>query len=199
MEQCEAPIPSVATRAADFAGGGGENATEEGGSWTRGHRVPEPQLPPGAIRVVPQIFSDVRPRDVGPDRRSDGWSPVNVLEDTVARMKRDMAEIRLKIGCYERGGFNQWSLLPGRRRLQRPRYPGLVERPVGSSISRFLTLVLSNGWDDATAALQLLSHLLGDALKVALLVPMARRTSRKGLVDALSVHYGLPDRLQTTV
>ena len=29
----------------------------------------------------------------------------------------------------------------------------------------------SNGWDDATAALQLLSHLEGDALNVALLVP----------------------------
>ena len=29
----------------------------------------------------------------------------------------------------------------------------------------------SNGWDDVTAALQLLSHLDGDALNVALLVP----------------------------
>ena len=48
---------------------------------------------------------------------------------------------------------------------------------------------------DATAALQLLSHLQGDALNVALLVPMSRRTSRKGLVDALSAHYGSPGRL----
>ena len=46
------------------------------------------------------------------------------------------------------------------------------------------------GWDDATAALQLLSHLEGDALNVALLVPAPRRTSRMGLVDALSAHYG---------
>ena len=59
----------------------------------------------------------------------------------------------------------------------------------------FDALVLSNGWDDATAALQLLSHLQGDALNVALLVPMARRTSRKGLVDALLAHYGSPGRL----
>ena len=51
------------------------------------------------------------------------------------------------------------------------------------------------GWDDATAALQLLSHLEGDALNVALLVPVSRRTSRTGLVDALSVHYGSPGRL----
>ena len=51
-------------------------------------------------------------------------------------------------------------------------------------------IVLSNGWDDAPAALQLLSHLEGDAPNVALLVPMFRRTSRTGLVDALSAHYG---------
>ena len=52
--------------------------------------------------------------------------------------------------------------------------------------------MLSNGWDDATAELQLLSHLEGDALNVALLVPMSRRRSRTGLVDALSAHYGSP-------
>ena len=46
----------------------------------------------------------------------------------------------------------------------------------------FDAIVLSNSWDDATAALQLLSHLQGDALNVALLVLMARRTSRKDLV-----------------
>ena len=55
--------------------------------------------------------------------------------------------------------------------------------------------MLSNGWDDATAALQLLSHVEGDALNVALLVPMSCRTSRTGLVDALSAHYGSPGRL----
>ena len=59
----------------------------------------------------------------------------------------------------------------------------------------FDAIVLSNGWDDATAVLQLLSHLEGDALNVALLVPMSRRTSRTGLVDALSAHYGSPGRL----
>ena len=41
-------------------------------------------------------------------------------------------------------------------------------------------IVLSNGWDDATAALQLLSHLKEDALNVALLVPVSRRTFENG-------------------
>ena len=38
----------------------------------------------------------------------------------------------------------------------------------------FDAIVLSNGWDDATAALQLLSHLEGDTLNVALLVPESK-------------------------
>ena len=46
--------------------------------------------------------------------------------------------------------------------------------------------MLSNGWDDATAALQLLSHLEGDALNVALLVPMSRRTSRTSRTSSRS-------------
>ena len=56
-------------------------------------------------------------------------------------------------------------------------------------------IVRSNGWDNDTAALQLFSHLEGDALNVALLVPISRRLSRTGLVDALSAQYGSPGRL----
>ena len=56
----------------------------------------------------------------------------------------------------------------------------------------FDAIVLSNGWGDATAALQLLSHLQDDALSVALLVPMPLRASGKALTDALSSHYGSP-------
>ena len=41
----------------------------------------------------------------------------------------------------------------------------------------------------------LFSHLEGDALNVAHLVPLARRLSRSGLVDALTAHYGSPGRL----
>ena len=59
----------------------------------------------------------------------------------------------------------------------------------------FDAIVLSNGWEDVTAALQLLSHLQDDALSVALLVPMPRRASRKELTDALSSHYRSPGRL----
>ena len=59
----------------------------------------------------------------------------------------------------------------------------------------FDAIVRSNGWDDATAALQLFSHLEGDALNVALLVPESRRASQVGLVGALTAHYGSPGRI----
>ena len=49
----------------------------------------------------------------------------------------------------------------------------------------FYAIVLSNGWGDATAVLQLLSHLQDDALSVALLILMPLRASRKELTDAL--------------
>ena len=59
----------------------------------------------------------------------------------------------------------------------------------------FDVIVRSNGWDDATIALQLLSHLEEDALIVALLVPEANGATRAGLVGALTEHYGSPGQL----
>ena len=59
----------------------------------------------------------------------------------------------------------------------------------------FEAIVSCNGWDDVTAALQLLSHLDGDALNVALLVPAPRRVLPGGLVDAMTEHYSSPGRL----
>ena len=53
----------------------------------------------------------------------------------------------------------------------------------------------SNGWDDVTAALHLLSHLDGDALNVALLVPESRRVKPGFLIKSLSEHYNAPGRL----
>ena len=64
---------------------------------------------------------------------------------------------------------------------------------------RFETIVRSNGlddgWDDVTVALQLLSHLDGDALNVALLVPESRRVVPGFLIKSLSDHYNSPGRL----
>ena len=53
----------------------------------------------------------------------------------------------------------------------------------------FDVILQSNEWDDPTAALQLLSHLEGDALNVVLLVPETQRASHDDLVRALSAYY----------
>ena len=56
-------------------------------------------------------------------------------------------------------------------------------------------MVCSNGWDDVTAALQLLSHLDVDALNVALLVPESRWVVPGFLIKSLSDHCNAPGRL----
>ena len=56
-------------------------------------------------------------------------------------------------------------------------------------------IVRSNGLDDATVAIQLLFHLEGNALNVALLVLDVKRATRAGLVGALTEHYGSLGRL----
>ena len=59
----------------------------------------------------------------------------------------------------------------------------------------FEAIVSSNGWDGVTAALQLVSHLEGDTLNVALLVPAPRLVLPGVLLDALTEHYSSPGRL----
>ena len=59
----------------------------------------------------------------------------------------------------------------------------------------FEAIVSSNGWDGVTAVLQLVSHLGGDALNVALLVPASRRVMPGVLLDTLTEHYSSPGRL----
>ena len=54
----------------------------------------ESQLPQKGTRVAPQMFTDVRTRGDGLDRRNVAWSPENILVDTVARLQQDLADIR---------------------------------------------------------------------------------------------------------
>ena len=132
----------------------------------------------------------------GRHRTNNEWSPVAALEDTVSRMQRDLEGLQTE---------NQF--------LRTPRAPGPVPLVRQAALTTtkvpwfngstsweqyqqvFDAIVLSNGWGDATAALQLLSHLQDDALSVALLIPMPLQASRKELTDALSSHYGSPGRL----
>ena len=114
----------------------------------------------------------------------------------VARLQQDLADIRAESRQLRMQGVPPVVPTPRQAAFTTtkvPRFGGTTSWEQYRQV--FDAIVLSNGWDDATAALQLLSHLEGDALNVALLVPVSRRTSRMGLVDALLAHYGSPGRL----
>ena len=144
--------------------------------------------------LAPGGLAEQRTDTAGQNLQTDEWSPVAALENTVSRMQRDLEDLQTE-----------------NRFLRTPRAPVPVPlvRQVALTTTKvypgstsweqyqqvFDAIVLSNGWGDATAALQLLSNLQDDALSVALLVPMPLRASRKALTDALSSHYGSPGRL----
>ena len=146
--------------------------------------------------LAPGGLADQRTDTAGRNRQTDEWSPVAALENTVSHMQRYIEDLQTE-----------------NRFLRTPRAPVSVPRVRQAVLTTtkvpwfngstsweqyqqvFDAIVLLNGWDDATAALQLLSHLQDDALSVALLIPMPRRASRKELTDALSSHYGSPGRL----
>ena len=56
-------------------------------------------------------------------------------------------------------------------------------------------IIKSNGWSEETAALQLIVHLKGEALDVALLLKKKVRETWAGLVQGLTAYYQSPGRL----
>ena len=161
-----------------------------------GQRPIESRLPSGGATMVPEIFTDDGTKGAGRSRRGDEWSLRMALEDTVISMEHDLEELQAE-----------------NRFLKTPRAQTLapITRQAVLTMTKVLwfngttsweqyqqvfdAIVLSNGWGYATAALQLLSLLQGDALNVALLIPMPRRASRKEVTDTLSAHYGSQGRL----
>ena len=122
--------------------------------------------------------------------------PSRKLEDAVARLHRDIADYRKELTfgggqCpanpprpTKRSGFTSTPV---------PRYSGKSSWEQYRQV--FAAIACSNGWDDVTAALQLLSHLDGDALNVALLIPESQRVVSGVLMKSLSEHYSSPGRL----
>ena len=116
--------------------------------------------------------------------------------DTVSRMQKDMAILREENRVLRTPATSQAIQSPRRAALTTTKVPWFDGTTSWEQYHQvFEAIVRSNGWDNDTAALQLFSHLEGDALNVAHLVPLARRLSRSGLVDALTAHYGSPGRL----
>ena len=123
--------------------------------------------------------------------------PHKTLERVVTQLRQELNDCRTELEITKR-------LPPAptvNRRQSRqarftstpvPRYSG---KPNWEQYrAKFEAIVCLNGWDDVTAALQLLSHLDGDALNVALLVPESQRAVPEFLINSLSDHYNSPGR-----
>ena len=114
----------------------------------------------------------------------------------MARMQKDLAMLREENLVLRTPATSQVIQAPRRAALTTTKVPWFDGTTSWEQYHQvFEAIVWSNDWDNDTAALQLFSHLEGDALNVAHLVPLARRLSRSGLVDALTAHYGSPGRL----
>ena len=146
-------------------------------------------------RAGPKTVPEDNVRNSGKDRRNFR-SPIEMLVNTVSHMQRDLAMLRDENRALKTPATSRVIQAPRRAALTTTKvlwFDGTISWEQYHQV--FEAIVRSNGWDNDTAALQLFSHLEGDALDVAHLVPVARRLSRSGLVDTLTAHYGSPGRL----
>ena len=118
-------------------------------------------------------------------------SPSEKLEDAVTQLQRDIVDYQQELR-FDRG---QGPVNPPRSTKRSgftstpvPRYSGKSSWEQYRQV--FAAIACSNCWDGVTAALQLLSHLDGDALNVALLMPESQRVIPGVLMNSLLEHYG---------
>ena len=109
--------------------------------------------------MVPQLFTSVRVKDASQNRRSDDWSPGKALENTVTRMQRDLADLQAENRLLRTPGVQPVVPTPRQAALMTTKVPWFNGTTSWEQYQHvFDAIVLSNGWDDATAALQLLSR-----------------------------------------
>ena len=152
--------------------------TPSGGGGGGARPASDPQGEPRGVRTVPEPFPHDFPEDSLRDgglRQKDIESPVDMLVDTVSRIQKDMAILREENRLLRTPAASQAVQAPRRAALTTTnvlRFDGTTSWEQYHQV--FEAIVRSNGWDNDTAALQLFSHLDGDALNVAHLVPLAR-------------------------
>ena len=118
--------------------------------------------------------------------------PHKTLERAVTQLQKELDDCRTEFEITRR-----LTTAPAVNRRQ-PRQARFTSTPVPRYSGKsnweqyreiFEAIVCLNGWDDVTAALQLLSHLDGDALNVTLLVPESQQAVPEFLINSLSDHY----------
>ena len=120
----------------------------------------------GGHESLPRFLQNLRVRIVVQTIGMYPWSP-------------DLADIRAESRQFRTSGVPPVVSTPRQASYTTTKVPRFGGSTIWEQYRQvFDAIVLSNGWSDATAALQLLSHLEGYALNVALLVPIAGQTSR---------------------
>ena len=128
--------------------------------------------------------------------QEEARSPMVDLADVVARLQKEVEEFRAESGY---GGSRRSAIPPqpsGWSRFTSTPVPMFAGKTSWDQYRQvFEAIVSSNGWDVVTVALQLVSHLEGDALNVALLVPAPQRVLSGVLLDVLTEYYSSTGRL----
>ena len=128
------------------------------------------------------------------DRDREGLRLLSpTLQQRVLKLQKDLEEAKAESQYFRAKRSENPVATPNRPRFTSTRYAG------GSNCDQyrevFEAIVCSNGWDEVTAALQLIAHLDGEALNVASLGPEAQRILPGVLLKTLSEHYVSPGRL----
>ena len=134
------------------------------------------------------------------DRDHEGLRLLSpMFQQKMLKLQRDLEEAKAESRYFRAKRLENPVVAPNRPRLTSTpvsRYAG------GSNWDQyrevFEAILCSNGWDEMTAALQLIAHLDGEALNVALLVPEAQRRRPGVLLKTLSAHYASPVDWQST-
>ena len=163
-------------------------------STTIGSNTPESHADrPPEVKCSEGLITDKRQSAGGAERLCSSHTQ---LEMAVNQLHRDVEECRTERELAR----NQTPAVT----LRPQRWSGYTSTPVPRYSGKsnweqyrevFEAIVCSNGWDDVMAALQLLSHLDGDALNVALLVAESRRVKPGFFIKSLSEHYNAPGHL----
>ena len=154
-------------------------------SMTSGSDTPESHADgPPAVEYSERLMTEKRQDEGGTERLC---SPHMELEMAVIQLQKDFDDCRTEFEITRRHTPAVDRRPPRQARFTStpvPRYSGKSNWEQYHEI--FEAIVCSNGWDDVTAALQLLSHLDGDALNIALLIPESRRVVPGFLIKSLS-------------
>ena len=122
-----------------------------------GHQPRGPRAMTDGTVLAPGGLADQRTDTAGRNRQIDEWSPVAALENTVSRMQRDLEDLQTE-NRFLRTPRSQVPVpLVRQAALTTTKVPWFNGSTSWEQYQQvFDAIVLSNGWGDATAALQLL-------------------------------------------